>query len=48
MADARSMPPCDIGRVGAGKGQMPGVEQQTARADASATVARKRSQGITS
>jgi hypothetical protein len=29
MADARSMPPCDIGRVGAGKGQMPGVEQQT-------------------
>jgi hypothetical protein len=29
MVDARSMPPCDIGRVGAGKGQMPGVEQIT-------------------
>jgi len=29
MVDARSMPPRNIGRVGAGKGQMPGVEQQT-------------------
>jgi len=29
MADAQAMPPCNIDRVGAGKGQMPCVEQQT-------------------
>jgi hypothetical protein len=29
MIDSQPMPPRDIGRVGAGKGQMPGVEQQT-------------------
>ena len=29
MIDSQPMPPCDIGRVCAGKGQMPGVEQQT-------------------
>jgi hypothetical protein len=29
MVDSPSMPPCDIGRVGAGKSQVAGVEQQT-------------------
>ena len=29
MIGSQPMPPCDIGRVGAGKNQMPGVKQQT-------------------
>jgi hypothetical protein len=29
MIDSQPMAPCDIGRVDAGKGQMPSVEQQT-------------------